>query len=144
MPGSDLVKEKPSIIFATWFVREIGLMSFSTDLGGICLGRGDTIACFREGGITPSHKEVLYISASSGASSKANSLSAILGMPSGPGAFVQRYCNDTLALIICLTIMVTFFINCDVFNALIRYLPLTTLWSHPWNTVKRRATSWDP
>ena len=25
-------------------------MSFSTDLGGICLGRGDTIACVREGG----------------------------------------------------------------------------------------------
>ena len=72
-------------------------MSFSTDLGGICLGRGDTVACFREGGTTPSHKEVLYISASSGASSKANSLSTILGMPSGPGAFVQRYCNGTLA-----------------------------------------------
>ena len=68
----------------------------------------------------------------------------ILGMTSGPGAFVQRYCNDTLALIICLTIMVTFSIDCDVFNALIRYLPLTTLWSHPWNTVKRRATSWNP
>ena len=80
-------------------------MSFPTDLGGICLGRGDTIACFREGGTTPSHNEVLYISAISGASSKANSLS----MPSCSGAFVQRYCTDTLALIICLTIMVTFF-----------------------------------
>ena len=44
------MRVKPSIIFATWFDREIGLMSFSTDLGGICLGRGDTIACFREGG----------------------------------------------------------------------------------------------
>ena len=37
MPGSDLVRVKPSIIFATWFVSEIGLMSFSTDLRGICL-----------------------------------------------------------------------------------------------------------
>ena len=69
------------------------------------MGGGDTIACFREGGTTPSHKEVLYISAISGASSKANSLSTILGMPSG---FVQRYCTDTFALIICLTIMDTF------------------------------------
>ena len=57
------MRVKPSIIFAIWFVREIGLTSFSTDLGGICLGRGDTIACFREGYTTPSHKEVLYISA---------------------------------------------------------------------------------
>ena len=62
-------------------------MSFSTDLGGICLGRGDTITCFREGGTTPSRKEVLYISAISGASSKANSLSTILSIPSGPGAY---------------------------------------------------------
>ena len=60
MPGSDPVRVKPSIIFATWFVREIVLMSLSTDLGGICLGRGDIIVCFREGGTTPSHKEVLY------------------------------------------------------------------------------------
>ena len=40
-------------------------------------------------------------------------LSTILGMPSGPilgmpSGFVQRYCTDTLALIICLTIMATF------------------------------------
>ena len=62
-------------------------MSFSTDLGGIYLGRRDTIACFSEGGTTSSRKEVLYISAISGASSKANSLSTILGIPSGPGAF---------------------------------------------------------
>ena len=54
-------------------------MSFSTDWGGICLGRGDTIVCFREGGTTPLHKEVLYISAISGAGSKANSLSTIAG-----------------------------------------------------------------
>ena len=57
------MRVKPFIIFAIWFVREIGLTSFSTDLGGICLDRGDTIACFREGCTTPSHKEVLYISA---------------------------------------------------------------------------------
>ena len=37
---SDLVRVKPFIIFATWVVREIGLMSFPTDLTGICLGRG--------------------------------------------------------------------------------------------------------
>ena len=84
-------------------------MSFSTDLGGICLGRRGTQLRVSEKEVQRLHTKryytLLYMSAISGASSKANSLSTILGMPSG---FVQRYCTDTLALIICLTIMVTF------------------------------------
>ena len=68
-------------------------MSFSIDLGGICLGKGDTIACFREGGTTPSRKEILYISAISGVSWKANSLSIMLGIPSCPGAFLTFVCQ---------------------------------------------------
>ena len=64
---------KPSITLASWHVEAMGRISFSTEVGGGCtLGMGHTDARLSIDGRNPSHKEALYKSATTGASSMAN------------------------------------------------------------------------
>ena len=150
MPGSDLVRVKPSIIFATWFVREIGLMSFPTDLGGICLGRGGGAQLrVSEKEVQRLHTKRYYTYQQSVARVQKRTFEYYIRYAIWSYTrYAIWFCTEILHWYARVNHLPHdyghFFIDCDVFNAFIRYLHLTTLWSHPWNTVKRRATSWNP
>ena len=45
-----LERVKPSITLANWQVNDTGLISFSIDIGGICLGKGLTSAHLNNSG----------------------------------------------------------------------------------------------
>ena len=50
MDGRILAKVRPSITLAISQVSEMGLIPFSMEPGGDCLGRGVTAALFNRGG----------------------------------------------------------------------------------------------
>ena len=75
IPGRTLKSVNPSIIFVMWQVSDIGLRSFSSDCGSLCLSKEQIIALSGRLDTNPSLNDVLDKSAISGPSSKAKVLS---------------------------------------------------------------------
>ena len=96
--GRTLKSVNPSIIFVMWQVSDIGLRSFSTDCGSLCLSKGQIIALSSSGRLNTntSLSDVLYKSAITGPSSKAKVFSMRLKIPSGPHALFHFIARSAL------------------------------------------------
>ena len=86
--GAHLDTVSPSMAFDIWQVKEIGLVLLLRDCAGLFLGRGQTQADLRSGGIKPSLTEELLSSQMTGTNWKENDLRRTFGIPCGLGDFL--------------------------------------------------------